>query len=91
MAEETTQPAEVTQQVKGNLVVSFNQPTPKWATIVFRAVFLLTTAISLWISGTNLVQEGSKVEVMLALKCLDVMVWGAAQSLGIKPPENKQL
>lgn len=66
------------------LVLSLTLPTPVWATWVFRAVFLLTTALTIWIAGTGLISESVKVEIMVALKALDVLIWGAARFIGIK-------
>lgn len=65
-------------------IISIIDPTPKWATWIFRIVFLLTTAVSFWIGSTKLIPDGSKVEIMLALKGLDVVVWGIAKGLGVK-------
>lgn len=66
------------------LVLSLTLPTPRWATWVFRAVFLLTTALTIWIAGTSLISESAKVELMVAFKALDVLIWGAGRFIGIK-------
>lgn len=65
-------------------IISVSAPTPKWATWVFRIVFFITTGLSFWVAGTNLVPESIKVEIMLAFKSLDIIVWGLGKSLGVK-------
>ena len=65
-------------------IVSISQPTPKWATWLFRIVFLITTAGMIWVGATRLIQDDSKVEIMLAMKVLDVVVWGIGRGLGVK-------
>jgi len=58
--------------------------TPRWAKIMFRIVFLLTTAFTLFIAGTNLIEENVKFELMLAVKSLDVMIYGISKMFGIE-------
>lgn len=58
--------------------------TPRWAKIMFRIVFLLTTAFTLFIAGTNLIQENVKFELMLAVKSLDVLIYGISKMFGIE-------
>lgn len=57
--------------------------TPKWATYLFGSIFLLTTSLSIWISGTTFVSELYKIEWMLALKVFDALVLGFTQLFGI--------
>lgn len=57
--------------------------TPKGATITFRVIFLLTTAISAWLAATNVVGDAFKVEAILILKVLDTVVWGLTRLFGI--------
>lgn len=78
---------QTTTPAKGNLVLSVNEPTPMWATWGFRIVFLLTTAISIWLAGTHLVSDANKVEIIVAMKAIDVAVWGLGKMLGIQKPE----
>lgn len=87
MSSETNQQVQATTPAKGNLVVSINAPTPMWATWIFRIVFLLTTAISIWLAGTHLVSDANKVEIIVDMKAIDVAVWGLGKMLGIKKPE----
>ena len=66
---------------------SFNSiplETPRWAKVMFRIVFLLTTSLTLFIAGTNLIQENVKFELMLAVKSLDVMIYGISKMFGIE-------
>lgn len=58
--------------------------TPKWAKIMFRIVFLLTTALTLFIAGTTLIDENIKYELMLAVKSLDVIIYGVSKMFGIE-------
>lgn len=65
-------------------VVSFTKPTPEWAKLVFRIVFCFTTAASFWVAATSLIPEPIKLEVVLALKALDFVIWGLGKGLGVK-------
>lgn len=65
-------------------VISISSPTPKAATWVFRIVYNLVKAVTIWIAATQLVPENVKVETMLILSCSDWVVWGIARGLGIK-------
>lgn len=83
--EQTTQQVTTTEQTEGKLVVSFNRPTPAWATWVFRSIFVVTTAITLiFLPATHLIAEANKFEIALWLKGLDFIVWGIGRGLGIK-------
>lgn len=69
-------------------VISLNKPTPYWATIAFRVVLVLTSAIAIWVAATTLVANGTKVEILLALKTLDFVAWGIGKLLGVTPTEE---
>lgn len=69
-------------------VISLNKPTPYWATIVFRVVLVLTSGIAIWVAATTLVSNGSKVEILLALKTLDFVAWGIGKLLGVAPADE---
>lgn len=84
MPDETLKTAEVTEQIPGKLVVSLKQPTPKWATWIFRAVFLLTTAATIIIAARNDIADNQKVLIMVYMKAFDVVIWGMGRGLGIK-------
>lgn len=73
-------PTEKTKAVFGNI----KGPTPMWMTWAFRVSIVLTTAFSLWVSGTQLVSEPNKVEIMLMLKVFDAAVWGIGKLFGLK-------
>lgn len=60
-----------------------NSPTPIWAKWVFRATAILTTVVAFYVGGTNLIQEQYKVEVLLALKSLDMLTLGFSKLFGI--------
>lgn len=70
-------------------VISLTKPTPQWATVLFRVIFVITSAVAIWVAATTLIPNGSKVEILLALKTADVAFWGFAKILGIEPTENK--
>lgn len=61
--------------------------TPRWAKVMFRIVFLLTTAFTLFVAGTTLIDDNVKFEVMLAVKSLDVMIYGISKMFGIEKEE----
>lgn len=69
-------------------VLSLTKPTPQWATITFRVVLVITSAIAIWVAATTLVSNGTKVEILLALKTLDFVVWGLGKLIGIEPAEE---
>lgn len=65
-------------------VISIDRPTPKWATWMFRVVFVVTTALSVWVASTGLISNENKVEIMVAFKSIDFILWGIGRGLGIK-------
>lgn len=69
-------------------VISLNAPTPRWATIVFRIVFVLTKAASVWVAATTLVSNNAKVEILLAFATADGVFWGIGKLLGVEPVEE---
>ena len=81
--QDTTQ-AEVVEPVKGKTVISFTQPTPMWATWIFRSVFLLTTAATFVIAGKENLDNAIKVQIFLYMKAGDFVIWGLAKGVGIK-------
>lgn len=56
--------------------------TPQWLTNIFRATLIITTVVSFWVSGTSIIQEASKTEVVLVLKCFDMFVWLVCRGSG---------
>ncbi|HEK20005.1 MULTISPECIES: hypothetical protein [unclassified Mucilaginibacter] len=67
-----------------------NAPKPVWATWLFRSVAILTTVAAFWIGGTKLITDEAKVEVILALKALDMLVLGFSNLFGIVIPEEEK-
>lgn len=65
-------------------VSQIKNETPAWAKYVFRVWFILTTVATLWIAGTNLVSDGTKVEIVNALKASDVLIWGLSKMFGVE-------
>ncbi len=57
--------------------------TPTWATYTFRTIIILTTAVSIWVAQTQLLQESAKFEIVLIFKMLDSLAWGLSRMLGI--------
>ncbi len=77
--------AEKTETITNSkTVVNFKLPSPVWATWMFRIIFLLTTAGSIWIAATGMIPDNNKVEILLAMKVLDVVIWGIGRGLGVK-------
>lgn len=58
-------------------------PTPEWVKIVINITTILTTAIALFIAGTQIISEPNKYEAMLAIKALDVLVVGIGKMFGV--------
>lgn len=81
---ESTTEVQVVKPVKGKTVISFKQPTPMWATWIFRCVFLLTTAAFFVIASDGTITPESKVQIFLYMKAGDFVVWGMAKGVGIK-------
>ena len=63
--------------MKSKTVFSFKQPTPAWATWLFRIVFLLTTAATIVIAA----------ELGVYMKAFDFVIWGIARGIGVKKEE----
>lgn len=74
-------------QVTGKTVMSFNLPTPKWATWTFRTEFVLNKAITMYLTGTGAVEPERVKEYLLIMGILDFIVWFAARSIGVKKNE----
>lgn len=71
-------------QMQGKTVMSFNLPTPKWATWIFRTEFILNKAITMYLTGTGVVPADRVKEYLLVMSILDFVVWFAARSIGVK-------
>jgi hypothetical protein len=57
--------------------------TPKWATWMFRIVLALTTAASIWISGTSIIEDSIKVEIINGLKVFDCLALVFSKMFGV--------
>jgi hypothetical protein len=70
--------------MKNKTVLSFQHPTPAWATWIFRIVFLLTTATTVVIAAEPDITDKTKVKWNVYLRAFDVVVWGIARGIGVK-------
>lgn len=78
------QVAEVDKMVTGKTVISFNLPTPKWATYIFRTEFVLNKAITMYLTGTGAIDPDKVKEYLLIMTIVDFVTWFFARSVGIK-------
>lgn len=85
---QTPQPAEVVQQVKGTVGISFNSPTPMWATWIFRVEFFLNKALMMWIASTDIIPSNKLKVVIATFTAVDFFVWGIGRSIGVRPPDD---
>lgn len=67
---------------------ALNTPTPTWAKNMFRITFVLTSALTIFLAGTNLCTEDVKYELMLGLKSLDALVYGVSKMFGVEREEK---
>jgi len=67
---------------------ALESPTPTWAKNMFRITFIVTSAATVFIAGTNLVPENIKYELMLALKSLDAIIYGLSKMFGVEREQN---
>lgn len=58
--------------------------SPVWAKNMFRITFVLTSAMTIFIAGTNLFTENIKYELMLGLKTLDAIIYGLSKMFGVE-------
>lgn len=65
-------------------ILSFNKPTPAWATWIFRIVFLITTAATIVIAADPDIKDKTKVKLSVYLKALDFVIWGIGRGLGVE-------
>ena len=62
---------------------AFTSRTPTWAKNAVTVTFVLTSAFTIFIAGTNLFPENIKFELMLGIKSLDVLIAGLAKMVGV--------
>ena len=60
-----------------------SSPTPLWAKWLFRSVFIITSAITLVVAGTQLISEAYKFETLLILKGIDALALGFSKMFGV--------
>lgn len=78
------QVAEVDKMIAGKTVISFNLPTPKWVTWIFRTEFVLNKAVLIYLAGTSSISKDNIQEYVLILSIVDFVVWGMGRGIGIK-------
>lgn len=61
-----------------------NTETPKWASWVFRIVFLLTTVATFVIAGDDNISNEVKVRIGVYLKALDMFIYGLSKMFGVQ-------
>lgn len=64
--------------------------TPTWAKNIFRVTILLTSVITVYVAGTNLIVDLHKVEIMLVLKVIDSLVFGFSKLIGVEITEQNK-
>ncbi|GGH03800.1 hypothetical protein [Mucilaginibacter phyllosphaerae] len=69
---------------------AINAPKPIWATWLFRSVAILTTVASFWVESTTIITNEIKVEVILALKSVDILVLGFSNLFGVIVTEEQE-
>lgn len=62
---------------------ALNSRTPTWAKNMVAIVFVITSAITIFIAGTALVDESIKFELMLGIKAIDALAAGFAKLFGV--------
>lgn len=67
---------------------AINSRTPLWAKNMFRITFVITSAIALYVGGTQMIEENIKLELMLLIKIIDGAVLGFSKLFGITEEEN---
>ena len=67
---------------------ALNSRTPLWAKNIFRITFVITSAVMIFIAGTQLIEESLKFEVGLILKVIDALALGFSKLFGEIEEEN---
>jgi hypothetical protein len=70
-------------------IEQINNPTPRWANVVFGVIIILTTAISVWVAATSFITDVNKVEWLLIVKCIDIVIFGVAKLFGVDPNKGQ--
>lgn len=61
-----------------------NNTTPVWVKNAFKLTVVVTSVATFWVGATSLVEEGAKVETMLAIKAIDLLVLGVSRLFGVE-------
>lgn len=67
---------------------ALNSRTPLWAKNMFRITFVITSAVMIFIAGTQIIEESLKFELVLGLKTIDAFVLGLSKMFGVTHEEN---
>lgn len=87
---DTIQQVEKDEAMSGKVVLSFNRPTPKWATWIFRTEFILNKAMTMYLTGTGTIPDDRVKEYLLIMSIVDFLTWLGARSLGVKKSDIEQ-
>lgn len=67
---------------------ALTSPTPTWAKNMFRITFILTSAVTIFVAGSNMIEENLKYELMLGIKSLDAVIYGLSKMFGVERESN---
>lgn len=67
-----------------------NNPTPLWATWVFRIVFLLVSIAIFVFASDPAISDATKVRIGVYLKAFEMLVYGASKLIGVSIDPIKQ-
>lgn len=84
---------QVTKEIpKGKLTFgNVNNPTPMWATWLFRIEFVASKAVLMWITATTLITNPTTVkELVLILTVIDFATWGFGRLIGVKKADYEE-
>lgn len=88
---EQLQQVEKDELVQGKTVLSFNHPTPLWATWIFRTEFVGNKALTMYLTGTGALPPEKVKEWLLIMSIVDFVTWFAARSIGVKKTQFENL
>lgn len=70
-------------------IISVKEPTPKWATWVFRTVFLIGTTLNTSIIQAPRIPQPVKLDIVYWSGIVVMLVWGLSRIVGVKIDESK--
>jgi hypothetical protein len=82
---------ETTKAITGKTVygiAGLQNPTPKWATWLFRGEFLLNKGLTIILAGTHAIPQDKLAEYILWVTAIDTVFWAFARQVGIQKPEE---